>query len=1452
MAIQDNPVNFTENIPPLDLPLEMVEVTASNKDNDNLATIQAAFLDNYVNGAPVAQSFFNFKYTGNPYESAKELARQKAELDIADLGEAITLDPEGELGSVEQNLLFTQQAAQEVQDSDVDQHFAEAALGPDGNLDDASRVASKTRMQKMLNEWQAEVGTGEKVMEVAKQFTLPFLESARGVKLTGEYFGAKDEVRAAIRAFRNKSPEEQERILPALKAELEDKVGNVDAVNILTSFMTAGGDEDFDRFGGEEVIFDILDAAGVGLTFTWALRGVAKGANTIKTLHDLKNYKAAEEASIGSLIDPEIRDAMGMDETSAVANALPFDTSIEVIERQGGLSTAVNDGLRRFFEESDEVAQNIITGQGFLREQAVSNKYRLQLEKAAEQKFQKEKAENIRIKEKTENSTTFEYQVIDEDGNLTDQTYELKLDLDNAGNFEQSTMGLIREYIGSPTAFARGMLREDVKTAERTDYLTSRINNQLTQLTRKALQPIGLIPTPKTKASLAKVDHVLREGDEFKNADGSRGTVFNVETLRQNYGLTEKEISAYYRVNRLYNNLWHIRNAEKRKELDTLGYRNINFSRSGENALGKHYENALTARAAINDKSIKQIYDASEDRILDLSIAKADIISDYYADNKVLVRMDDPYDIGGERGMFRYALVSADEVGDLPAQVLHRKKGYVPRLYEDAAYFVKERNKITVDGDKEYFQKSTLRFFDNKKDADAYRAQLREAYVTEKLGETATDMMSPVEIETLKARLEKEASDRYVRLSDREEEVLAAASGEASHSGGGGLYTGARAGDEILFGLEGTRANRVNSFDALMRNIGNVSRYASINQWRLGMEQRWINTANQIFRDKGIETRITKFERLPKTSESSPEVRFLNRVFDQIRDWQSFPTPEEQFFSNMMRGFYDWAAEHDYKKMARILGNFKDIDPIATARASAFHTLLGFFNPAHLWVQAQGMSVAVSLGFGKYLTRTIANTTALSFLPNKAADSKVLGMAAKAANIRKEELAAIHDGWVRTGFQDSVLQTADHAAAAKGYGMTMDAIRRTANAGLLFYRTGELASRRMAFTTAVERWKEKNKINTFDRIPDEDLKTILDDANNILLNMSKANRAVWQKGVFSLPTQFLQVTTKFVETATGLNQNFDKFERGRLLFGQLMLYGAAGVPLAGLGGMVAKEVFGMTQEDIDNNPTIVKAINDGFWGVTALHMFGADVELSSRGSLMRGVSDFVDNWFLQESSFAEKMLGPFGSTGQRFFDDFSRRLRAVSAHTASDIDWADIGKLATSPVFSMFSSYNNAQKAILMDRLDASFDRSGRVVATGFSDAEAIFQALGFQPTKVVETYDLEERTRYVEQFKRKVQGDLLKVMNDFAAKYPNGDFSEAAWEDHQRDMSLLFGLLDPDEQMETQEYLQRQMTAPSRRDMAINRYVENMKSDTVNDLSIIQQTLLGSKAIRTGITTEE
>ena len=1434
MAIQDTPVTTGPN-KIQDQPIANTQVvTAKSQQRDSFEATQAAFLDNYLTGSGILE---NYSYYAGATDKEKELRRlsiEKSSQDAEVLSEEFVVDPYGGLGSIEENAeaVFRARTAAVERAQDPDTQFAESLVGGEVDPEEIDRQGYRAKMFKILSDWEDEVGITDVIMDIGKEI-IPGVTAYRSVQTTGSYFGSDDAIKAAIAKFQTLPEEEQARIFPDLVEDLKENAGPVAGLQIANNLLQPFGAEEDQPFDTVDGVFDTIDALGFTAVLGAALKGLKGSYNVAKSAKQLGNDDVAIQTSVAAATDEELARAAGMDSVTGTGNILPFDTSIEDIGHTGGLSGKTLNSLREFFGEVDRTAEDIITGNGFLKEGIVNTKRRAELEAEAQNMLKAEQAENIRIVRKDENETVFEYEILDEDGNITTEKYNLGLTLNDAGYWEQSEMSLIGEYLGSPTAWAKGTLREDVDTAQRIDYLSSKINKQLTDVMRKAIQPVGLIPTPKNRASLAKVDKALREGDEWKNADGTRGTVFSPDDLREKFQMEENEINAYYRINRIYNNLFNIRNHEKRQEMVALGYKNVNLERSGEAVAGKVFETSNDAANSLRQRQTNYIYDADADEMISVRDQGEGFYKELYDNDKRIVRMEEPYDAGEGRGKVFYAMVSSDAVSDLPQVVLQRKVGYVPRVYENNAYFVKEITDSVVDGDKTYRNRKTLRFFDNKKDADTFVEELVQRAMRE-------DGLT-----------EKQARDKYKALADREEEILSAATGDIGH-GSGGLYTGARAQDDILFGLEGTKPIRLNSFEALTRNIGNIAKFASVNQWRLGLEQRWINTANEIFKAKGLDRRVEGFDRLPTISEASDEVRFLNRMYDQIRDWQGFPTAEERAWDATMQKIYDWAANRGYKRTQKFVGNLKGTDPIATARATAFHSLLGWYNPAQLWVQAQGAMVAASLAGGKYLTRVLNNGLAFHMLDaggnimNKTA--KTL---AKAAGTTEDELLKMHELWKKTGYRDSVLQTADHAAASKGYGMSSALLRRAADTGLIFYRNGELVNRRMSFLTAVERWKERTG-KPIDMIDDDTLKTIMDDANNMMLNMGRANRANWQKGILSLPTQFLQVTTKFLETAGGFNKNFTPAERGRLMASQLILYGTAGVPLAGLGTKFAMETMGITQQDIENNPGIVKAWNDGFWGATTYWIMGADIEVASRGSLLRGVSDTIDNWFVQESAIQEKLLGAFGSTATRFWDSLTYNMKPFML-SEYEADWEDAGRLLISPFLDTVSTWRNQEKAAFMEKMDAIYSRNGRLLDTrDYSWTEELAQRIGFQPTVAAETWDLIQRTEANESSERKTVDYILNEMNEFALKYPDGNYPQAAFEQQQLKLSAAIASLDPDQQASARQSIMQSMQSGSRRAQALQRYMRTLKEKSADELSLWGSTILGNKVLRLGLETEE
>lgn len=1458
MSFRDIPVEREESTFE-DMPLSVGAMPVHSERTENFLATQAAFLDAYINNTNPAENLARYQGSLFKDEEVNRLAAEKAQVDHQEILENFVSNPTDD---IQQQAAFVSSALalNATVGSNPDLQFAESIAGGNFNPEDIKREASRFKMFKILSDWEESISTGQNVGEFGKLLFVPFIESARGRRLTGRYFGQQEDIRRAMLAFQALPEEEQAELFPVLVEELKEKVGDVAGLQIAQSFINPFGPEEFDRFGAMEKAIDALAVAGLGSIAGMALRGVRASVNVPKAMKRLDNEEGAAEVVKASVMDPNIARATNQDEVTAIGNALPFNTSDLDAGHVSGLSAQVQRNLQGYYKELDGTVEDIMARRGFMDEGIFNTADRAAFEAKAIQRFKALEAEDIRIVEQTSDYTSFSYKFRDENGVLREASERLSYTLGDVGHYEQSTMSLIGEFLGSPSAWAKGSLAEDAATAQRLDYLTARVASQLMKQTKEALRPIGLTPTPANKRSLAKVDKALMEGDEWKNIEaGTRGKVWNVDELRTQFGLETNEIEAYYRIRRVYDNLWRLRNNEKRKEMVNLGFQNVNLARSGESTYGKPLNTASDAQASLRSSNTNYVYDADAGELVNVRAQRDDFFSNLYNSDRQIVRLEQPYSVDGDIGAVQYVLTSRSNVTDLPERVLAWKDGYVPRIYEDAVYFVKQMDRRTLDGDKTFTAPTTLRFFSSRKDADTYVEQLVRQDADAAVARAADRMpgLTDAEAAVIREKATAEARERYVRLADREQETLSAATGEFSH-GASGLYTGARADDALLYGLEGDKASRVNSFEALTRNIGNVSRYTSLNQWRLGMEARWINTANEILKAKGVEHRVKSFDKLPELSTANAEARFLNNLYDQIRDWQNFPTPEERIFQSSVQRLYDWSADRNMARTAKFIGNFRNADPIAAARATAFHSLLGFFNPAQLWVQAQGAAVAMSLGFGKYMTRSLGNAGALAYLGYGAVDSARYARVAKAMSAgglktSKEDLRTMHQLWIKTGYQDSVMQTADYAAAMKGYGMTMNALKETADKGLLFYRQGELANRRTSFATALERWKEKNPGKTLQQIDDDALKLIMNDANNMMLNMTKANRAAWQKGALSLPTQFLQVTTKFAETALGFNQHFTAAERARLLTGQLVLYGAAGIPLVGLPIMIATQVMGVTQEDIENNPTLVKAINDGFWGVTSFHLFGVDVELSSRGSLLRGISDFMDNWFMQESTMASQFLGAFGSTGDRFLTEFTRQLRPFTIANMSEIEFRDVANLVTSPVLQSISTWRNVEKAEYMRRLGEIYSTRGRLQHTGdFNFWDIAAQAAGFQHTATTEAFELQKRASASTALERKITDEILIKMNEFSFRYPNGDFDEDAIQAYERDISLLYGVLDVDERMRVQRAVNAALMSPTTRDQAVNVALDNLKNTTADQMGVIRTTLMGNKILRLGIPTEE
>ena len=1350
----DNPVDFNDTASsvadtPVDEPIVAQKAPVAN-DINNLVTFQAAQVQSHNDGTPLFDAFQKLAGNVDPERELRKQAQLKVNQDSADFKEAYMQNPGMDVQDAKENYAATQDLVNnlegEVRQPDLAfvKSITKGQADPQLEQDLASQLSLAKIMRKTWDGMSKVDVAGD-----ALAMLVPGNPIYGNLKLTG-HISAEEYLRNLVINYKNLDPETQIKMQPTIVKELTDGLGNkLKVMSVLNAMLDAGGEENLGQFGKLWAALDATAVAGLGASIGTKVFRLSKALNAVRMA--AKDSEVASDISSSAVISKEVADKANVaHETTAVDIASGINPTGDVAYQEG-LSNVTIEKLDKFRQRVANVSDKINTGDLYLQEGLLQEEERAAAEEnAVRQLYDEPSIENIRIYDRTPVSTHFTYDTVDESGNPIKGKYTLDLTLNDVGQYEQSEVGVVSRFLASNDVWAKGNLRQSVKQAIRLDSANARVLNQLTELQREAtkdiLGPLGMKGlTPQGRKRLAQLDEVLRVGDESEKVF----TPLELKAGVNGIPLDDKQVEAYYKIRTLVDNLHHLRNNTKREEYILGGYKNVNIDDTTQ-AIARPFATAQDAKTSVRLSNANLVFRQDTDSVESLAATNLD---DAYNGGLRLVRFEQPkaFEVGGgQTEKVYYSLVKDDAITEMPDIVLPYREGYIPKINDRASYFVKEYAPTRIDGvdiplNKEQLdarlQVTTIRAFDNKKDARLFAEQMNA----------------------------QNPKNFYRALEDRQIEKERR-SIQASGQGAGGLYTGARAEENIPFGLEGLPPERINSFEAISRNLANLSRYVSRNTWRLGNEKRALNTAKRLIPTGKWES-FSDLALAPDTAEG----RFLRKMHDQIEEWMGFPTKEEQLWTATVQSIYDKMGASKFMPgfAKKSLLYLRHKDPIASARAAAFHSLLGWFNPVQLWVQAQGAAIALSANILDLpeMTNVLRIQQALALADNMESSAGIARVA-KGLGMNPDELLGLKSAWRKSGLKDAVLTTADYAAAASGRGIARDALKRASDKGLLFYRIGEMFNRRVSFVTALREWQKANGTKVID---DAALKAILTRSNDYMLNLTKANRASWQKGLLSLPSQFLQVSTKGLETILGVvgagNKNFTRAEAGRLLMGQFLLYGAAGIPLGAIGVNWLAQSLGVTQSDLENNPRytrIRKLANEGFTGWATLAMFGVDVDIGQRSSLANGINQTLDNLLFDDSTLASKFMGAFGSTASRFWNGFTDVMSPLSMGlgATTKIDAYKSVSLMAAPI----SSWRNLSKAMFMHNFNKIISQNGRtVIARNFTLSEEVAQAIGFRLSDEVQVRQLKDMVQAKKDYLSDITNSIVGVYYDYARLVKNG-----------------------------------------------------------------------------------
>lgn len=285
----------------------------------------------------------------------------------------------------------------------------------------------------------------------------------------------------------------------------------------------------------------------------------------------------------------------------------------------------------------------------------------------------------------------------------------------------------------------------------------------------------------------------------------------------------------------------------------------------------------------------------------------------------------------------------------------------------------------------------------------------------------------------------------------------------------------------------------------------------------------------------------------------------IDNAIGEARDFLTDALYRRNLSDSKLASIPLWAIDHS-------------TDPVTAMRYIVSHEKLGLFNPVQFAVQAQTYTniSAIAprsagsgvLGAFLHVASAIKSDDAfLKYLDKLASKMQIPGM----KNWKPGEFYEARKTLENTGFKNVAGEYADMSGTMKS-DMILNEGKALANAGLIFFKSGEKTTRLGAWYTAFKEFRHDFPTKALTR---DDIGTILKRADLLTSNMSRASASGLNQGIFSLPTQFLTYSLRQTELFTGRRLGDTPLERnmarGRLLLFNALLYGApVGVGVAGL------------------------------------------------------------------------------------------------------------------------------------------------------------------------------------------------------------------------------------------------------------------------------------------------
>lgn len=771
---------------------------------------------------------------------------------------------------------------------------------------------------------------------------------------------------------------------------------------------------------------------------------------------------------------------------------------------------------------------------------------------------------------------------------------------------------------------------------------------------------------------------------------------------------TDDEVSGYFAMKDLNDLDWFLHNTDIHAELARNGFKKINVAGPAQQWSGNGRIVDEVERARENF-----VYRIDQDKVLRPGSLTNEDIAELKEQGYKLIDPHESDDLIRNVGTpFRYILAKDQEIDQQILDFI--QLNYVPgghRIYE-GKYFIKQA-RMLEEGGSRFFMRPQTHFVARTKDEAKRLAErwetARQAYlraVANEITETeATRIISEntylpdfgefsrmVDEDLIQANTPFDSVfDREALQIHNSGQYLGSATDELDdihdwYRTSGRLFYGRKG--EHLLDPEGEKADILNPYRSAAAGVNHAIRVSAFGDLTRVNVDTFLETFKDHLEINPSLNRVQNFNRATWKSGTPSEIIAKGESMRKAH-LQLIGTPSQEtlWFQESMRNIANRMEGIIGTKATKWVMDTTSSDPIVALRSFAFNLKLGLFDISQTLLQSQTAFAALSIdpingakGWMSYVP------TRMAMINAKEPVVRYIGKKFKSLHgLSEDEFVEYVDDLRRSGAFDvsGNIPIYDELASGLPGNILTNPTTRVLEAGRIPFIEGERLNKTVAFNMAWRKWK---KDNPGKKLQGREFEQLVRETDLLAINMSRASNAWWQRGVLSIPTQFMSYQARLVELMLpkmlGGSPDLKARQKAQLAIGQFLLYGSAGIPTLDWVKDRFQEATGEAL-DVETEQLLFDGVLDNFIFGT----LGMDTDFSARAGIMGGGDIFQD--IMEGKSFMEIAGGASVSVGNDVLNSFAKivNMRDLSFNEIVDVTPSLINDIAQN-----ISSWNRASR----------------------------------------------------------------------------------------------------------------------------------------------------------------